>query len=371
VRLYAIDHPADVEVQPNERFKFPPFPEFGIHVLEHARPPVHATDTRGRDVTELLYHIDDLVVGDLETTQYQGIVQRHEVVIDFGDVPPDAPLTLHLAGWFYWTNATVNLAIAQNPNHEFIPPQLEVRGPDGAWRPYDVEVGFPGGKTKSIPVDLTGAFPDGHAEIRIWTALRLYWDRALLQVGNSSVTPTVTEILPDAADLHFRGHSEPILSVSGEEPERFDYDVLRNTDVPWNPHPGRYTRYGDVTSLLQAPDDMYAIMASGDECTVRWRADRLPPLAAGMARTYFLMFDGWAKDGDPNTTHSGAVEPLPFHAMSGYPYRADEAYPSTPAHRAYREGMNTRSPVRLTRDLVAEASSSAVAPVTPAENRAE
>ncbi len=361
VRLYAIDHPADVEVQPNERFKFPPFPEFGVHVLDGARPPVKATDTRGRDVTEVLYHIDDLVVGDLETTHYQGIVQRHHVVLDFGEVPPDAPLMLHLAGWFYWTNATINLAIAQDPRHDFIPPQLEVRAADGSWRPYDVEVGFPGGKTKSIPVDLTGAFPSGRAEMRIWTTLRLYWDRALLQVGSSGVEPKVTMLLPDAADLHFRGHSEPILSITGEEPERFDYDGMRTTDVPWDPHPGLYTRFGDVTSLLQEPDDMYAIMASGDECTVRWRADRLPALPAGLERTYFLVFDGWAKDGDPNTTWATQVEPLPFHAMSGYPYGEDEAYPDTPEHRAYREGMNTRRAERLTRDLVAEARARAAA----------
>jgi len=362
VRLYAIDHPDTVEVQPNEKFKFPPFPEFGVHVLDDARPPVSATDQRGRDVTERLLWTDGLVVGDLDLTHYQGITRRHDLVLDFGTVPPDAPLTLHLSGWFYWTNASINIALSQDPRMDFIPPQLEVRGPDGSWQPFPVEVGFPGGKTKSIPVDLTGAFPDGHAEVRIWTTLRLYWDRALLQVGESPVQPRVTMLLPDAADLHFRGHSEPIFSVTGEEPERFDYDVPRSTEVPWNQHPGLYTRYGDVTPLLQEAEDMYAILASGDECTVRWRADRLPDLPAGWARTYFLVFDGWAKDGDPNTTFSQHVEPLPFHAMSGYPYGTGEAYPDDDAHRTYRAEWNTRPARLLARDLVAEAHGTTVRP---------
>jgi Flp pilus assembly protein TadD len=353
VRLIAIDHPETVEVQPNEKFKFPPFPEFGVHVLDGALPPVRATDHRGRDVTEKLLFVDDSVVGDLPLTRYQGIGDMHSLVLDFGTVAADQPVTLHLAGWFYWTNASINIAISQDPRHDFIPPQLEVQRPDGSFEKWPIEVGFPGGKTKSIPVDLTGAFPNGRAVVRLSTTLRIYWDRALLQVGTSAVTPRLTELLPDEANLHFRGHSEPILSVTGEEPERFEYDQFRSEEVPWDQHPGLYTRYGDVTPLVQEPEDHYVIMASGDECTVRWRADRLPELAAGLRRTYFLVFDGWAKDGDPNTTLSGEVEPLPFHAMSGYPYGPDEAYPDSPEHQAYRAEWNTREAVRLIRDLAA------------------
>jgi hypothetical protein len=362
VRLYAIDHPETVEVQPNEKFKFPPFPEFAVHVLDGARPPLRATDWRGRDVTGRLLDVDDLVVGDLPLTRYQGITEMHSLELDFGDVPPDAPLTLHLAGWFYWTNASVNLAIAQDPRHEFIPPQIEIAEGDGRWTAWPNEVGFPGGKTKSIPVNLTGAFPSGHARLRILTSLRLYWDRALLQVGASPVAPHTTMLLPDSADLHVRGHSKPIFSESGEEPERFDYAVMRDDDVPWDPHPGAYTRVGDVTPLVQLPDDMYAIMATGDECSVRFRADRLPALPPGWIRTYLAVFDGWAKDGDVNTTHGGQVEPLPFHTMSGYPYPSSEQYPDDENHRAYRAEWNTRTVGRWTRDLLAESRAGTVAP---------
>jgi hypothetical protein len=364
VRLVAIDHPAGTEVQPNEKFQFPPFPKFGVHVLEKPLPPRRAVDHRGRDVAERLLHTDGLVVGDLELTRYQGIVERHSLEIDFGEVPPDAPLTLHLSGWFYWTNASINTAISQDPRHSFVPPEIEIRDGRG-WRKWPEQVGFPGGKTKSIPVDLTGAFPDGQAVLRISTTLRLYWDRALLQVGEPDVEPVVTTLLPDTADLHYRGHSEPILSITGEEPETFDYDVFRSGEVPWDQHEGQYTRYGDVTPLLQDPDDMYVVMASGDECTVRWSEEALDPVDVDWTRTYFLVFVGWAKDGDPNTAFSATVEPLPFHAMSGYPYEPDEAYPTGPPHDEYRQTWNNRAGIRLGQDLAADATTPPLDPAAP------
>jgi hypothetical protein len=49
---------------------------------------------------------------------------------------------------------------------------------------------------------------------------------------------------------------------------------------------------------------------------------------------------------DINSASPDAVEPLPFHAMTQYPYSAEEHYPDTAAHRAYRERYNTRVVVK-------------------------
>ena len=67
-------------------------------------------------------------------------------------------------------------------------------------------------------------------------------------------------------------------------------------------------------------DDKLIVMGSGDELKLRFRADALPALPAGWRRDFLLKVDGWAKDRDPNTAYSSSVEPLPFHAMSVYPY---------------------------------------------------
>ena len=45
---------------------------------------------------------------------------------------------------------------------------------------------------------------------------------------------------------------------------------------------------------------------------------------------------------DPYTGRGEAVEPLPFHAMSTYPYPATERYPDDAGHAEYRARWNTR-----------------------------
>ena len=122
----------------------------------------------------------------------------------------------------------------------------------------------------------------------------------------------------------------------------------------WNPTPGRYTRYGDVRELLSEVDDRYVPMGSGDEIQLRLNARALPPIPEGWTRDYLLKVDGWAKDRDANTAFSQTVEPLPFHAMSAYPYPANERYPSDPEHQAYLKNYNTRPALRLVRPLVSE-----------------
>jgi hypothetical protein len=92
-------------------------------------------------------------------------------------------------------------------------------------------------------------------------------------------------------------------------------------------------------------------MGSGDELTLHYPAAKLPPLPAGWTRDYLLLVDGWAKDADANTAFGQSVEPLPFHAMSAYPYRANEHYPDDAAHNAYRKKYLTRPALRLIRPL--------------------
>ena len=51
VRLLAVDHPADLDVYPNEYFASnPPYPEFKVVVSRNARPPAGAWDEHGHNV---------------------------------------------------------------------------------------------------------------------------------------------------------------------------------------------------------------------------------------------------------------------------------------------------------------------------------
>jgi hypothetical protein len=119
----------------------------------------------------------------------------------------------------------------------------------------------------------------------------------------------------------------------------------------WNPTGGNYTRYGPVAELLADPDDRMVIMGSGDELGLLFDAVGLPELPVGWKRDFLLLVDGWAKDADANTAFSQTVLPLPFHAMSRYPYPAGEKFPDDPEHSNYLREYNTRPALRLIRGL--------------------
>jgi hypothetical protein len=121
----------------------------------------------------------------------------------------------------------------------------------------------------------------------------------------------------------------------------YDYDWI-DPAAPWKSHTGSYTRFGDVTPLLRSKDDQYVIMRNGDEIQIDFSAERLPVPPNGWTRTFLLYADGFGKDMDIHSSTPDTVTPLPFHAMSRYPYPETEHYPDTEAHRRYQHHYNTR-----------------------------
>jgi len=162
-------------------------------------------------------------------------------------------------------------------------------------------------------------------------------------VSDAQVKPA--PIPMDSADLHFRGFSEARIDPRRKQPDTFLYDRVSSASF-WNPTPGLYTRYGPVDNLLRDIDDRLVIMGSGDELTLRFPVASLQPPGSGMTRDFLLKVDGWAKDRDPNTAFSATVQPLPFHAMSRYPYPASEHFPRDAMHDSYQRTFNTR-PARV------------------------
>jgi hypothetical protein len=111
---------------------------------------------------------------------------------------------------------------------------------------------------------------------------------------------------------------------------------------PFSRHEGHYTAYGDVLSLLRKSDDQFVIVGSGDEISLEFDPAALPTLRSGWTRDYFFYADGFAKEMDFYEAIPDSVEPLPFHAMGGYPYSPEKRYPNDAAYLAYRLGANTR-----------------------------
>jgi hypothetical protein len=189
--------------------------------------------------------------------------------------------------------------------------------------------------------DVTGILGPAASRCRIRTSLEVYWDRVFVARDAAPGRLRVTEVPVAAAELRARGYPREF-SPDGRGPTLYDYGVCEAW-IPFRTMPGDYTRFGDVTELVTAVDDRFVIFGKGEEVSLRFGSRGLPPPRAGESRTFFLRLDGYCKDRDPYTALGDAVEPLPFHAMSNYPYPSTERYPDDAAHREYRARWNTRT----------------------------
>ncbi len=351
VRLDVVDHPIGTQVQPNERFTFPPFPEAHTHVMQTLLGPSLAMGSDGNDWTDSLQSIDAHHAAPferLEDGQFYGLAAPHWLELQFDReallaAGPDARLRLVCTGWFLWTDASVNMASARTPGVEFVPPVLSIpQGND--WVPIGPPVGFPAGKTKTMVLDVGEWFERDDPRLRISSTLCLYWDSIRLAVGDDEPQRTVS-LPPTSARLWARGFSRPIPDRHPTEPERFDWDAI-SEEARWDQHPGNYTRYGEVLPLVTSTDDRFAILGSGDALELRFDASGLPPVPEGWTRDYLLFLDGWAKDRDPNTLSALTVKPLPHHGMGIYPPPPGAEYPTGPEDQAWQDEWNTRPAYR-------------------------
>ncbi|MCA9255345.1 MAG: ASPIC/UnbV domain-containing protein, partial [Phycisphaerales bacterium] len=345
-RLLVVDHPVGTEIYVDEKCLAPPFPPFEIFKVERRQYPVSATDERGRDVKPQLIARDHRYVDGFTPTRYQGIVEPHELVMDLGEFDADARVRLFLQGWLWPTDASTNVAVSQNPNVNPQAPTIQVVSEDGAWRETGIVVGFPSGKSKTITVDLSGAFPTADHRVRLSTNFCIYWDHIFFSVGDQDVETRVTELAVERAELRERGISVQYRRWPGG-PRIPDYDVL-DSAAQWRDLVGGYTALGDVRDLVSKLDDRYAIVGAGDEVRMWFDANAAPDLPEGWTRDFVVHTDGWLKDGDLNSATGKTVEPLPWREMTAFPpdEEAPERDESSVRNSRFRDQGAFRDAVR-------------------------
>jgi len=195
-----------------------------------------------------------------------------------------------------------------------------------------------------VVIDLGGIFPTSDHHVRLRTNLQIYWDQAFVaddvNGGGRAGRGGQKTLSPQSGDLHFRGFSRMYRRGGRYGPHWFDYDSVTK-ESPWRPITGAATRFGDVRPLLENSDDQYVVMMPGDETTVEFAApaESLPP---GWTRDFILYSDGWIKDSDLNTADGTTVGPLPYHAITSYPYAPGDRYPADSARQRYLRAYNTR-----------------------------
>lgn len=317
VRLLAIDHPSDVDIYSNEKVGPPSISPFKVHTVRHPRTPVSAVDQQGRDILSKIEARDDDFVQCFDRRIKQGLTEPHFLELDLGQLDNPENITLFLTGWIRPTDTSLNIAISQRPDLESTqPPSVHVPDASGNWVKVQPYMGFPGGKTKTIAIDLTGAFLTDDYRVRVATTMEIYWDQAFFTVDEEPAEFRTTEMPLISADLRYRGFSTKI-SAQGLGPTRYNYQQL-DEHKQWPPMEGRLTTYGDVTELISQTDNRQALLGAGDEMEVRFNAS-ITELPIGWKRDFILHNVGWDKDADLNTVFGQSIDPLPFAGMVGYP----------------------------------------------------
>jgi tetratricopeptide (TPR) repeat protein len=336
-QLIAVAHPEGTEVYPNEGLTVPPQP-FKLYKTRNATPPLAAVDEHGHDILSRIARLDREYPDDFQLQKIRGYANDHELTLKL-DPKLSGPALLLLTGWTDYAWSSDNLAASQSGKNLQLP-ALQVKDQSGQWRTVVENVGIPVGRPQTVVVDLTGKFLSASRDVRIVTNMRIYWDQILVDTSGENVPVQLTRLDPSVANLRWRGFSLEH-SPDGRQPLSYDYKQVSFTS-PWKVMTGRYTREGDVRELLLESDDMFVISRPGDELSLSFAADKLPPLPKGWTRTFLLYADGFSKEMDINSASPDQVGPLPFHGMSKYPYAWPERYPLTEKRRKYLETYNTR-----------------------------
>jgi Tfp pilus assembly protein PilF len=340
VELRAVDRPAGVGLVANEKMVPPPFPEKKLFTVARPRVP-KASDENGRDRTAEIAVEDGVYLGGFAPTAYQGIVGAHELVLELAEARgrANARVMLYLTGWIQYADTSINVSLSQRKDLAPFGPILEVPDGRGGWKEAIAPMGYPAGKTKTMPVDLTGVLDPADPRVRIRTNLAIYWDGIVYTVDDPAVLLRETAVPLVSADLSFRGFSR-MTREHGEAPHLFVHGDV-STEPRWADMAGLYTRFGDVRPLLTSVDDRYVVMKGGDSVRLIFDASALPPLPAGWRRDWLFVSDGWEKDADKNTVAGQTVEPLPFHGMDDARY-GELAFPDSPEHREFVREYLTR-----------------------------
>jgi len=339
LRLVAVDHPEDVEVNPDERFlDDPPFASGRVVASRGTRLPVGAWDGEGRDVLDVLSKRDHRFASGFTATPYDGFANTHSLTLDLGELNTSAPLRLLMTGYVNYFSAT-SLYAAWQAGIKPISPYVEAQLSDGTWVTILGEAGFPAGLERTIVVDLTGRLPAGARKIRLVSNLEIFWDQVLIDNNREAQTRT-TEVPLTMATERFRGYPT---QIEGKSPGDLDYDYDRvSLTGPFQHQRGSYTRLGDVTALVKGIDDRYAIFGSGEEIATEFDATKLPALPPHWKRDYFFYANGYVKDMDWWDAMPFTVSQLPFHKMSTYPYPATEKFPEDAGSIEYQLKYNDR-----------------------------
>ncbi len=351
LELLAIDHPREHPVFPDERLAISgPPPTHELLVVdspifaETAIETTAAGEGQQRDCADRIARVDRVYAFEpVLDRRYIGFCRPHTLELDFGGrlarMGANDRVFLFINGFIEYPYSQTVYAASQS-RLGWEPIRVDRLEPDGQWRTIVPDGGAPGGMGRMITIDLTGQIAPTTRKLRMTTNLELFYDQVYVaRLAPTDLATAHAVPLRDAA-LRPVGFAREY-SPDGRFPLIFDYE-LSDATAPFHTLKGAYTRYGGVTELLLEFDDRYVLVGPGDEIALKFDATRLPPLPSGHERSFILVSHAYCKDMDLYTLTPQTLEPLPFRAMSQYPYPLTEQYPTGAIHQAFLKTYNTR-----------------------------
>ena len=336
LKLIAVEHDADTEVFPNEGLGMSTAGQKILYSTKNAHVPFSAHAAGGENVLPKIEKLDRVFYDDFKSLNIRGYAETHNLTLNLDDKKNYKGRTLLLlTGWTDYAFSSDNLAASQSGKSQFLP-YLQVKNKRGEWQTVIDSIGISIGRPQTLVVDLTGKFLTDSREVRIVTNFKTYWDSIAVDTSEQISNLKTTEINSSNANLRERGFSGETIINAMIAPS---YDKVLN-DGRWKYFSGKFTRTGDVKLLLNQIDDLFVISKTGDELVLSF--DALPNLPKNKKYTFLLYADGYSKEMDINSGSPDAVFPMPFKAMTKYPYGADEHFPMTEAKRKIYDEYTTR-----------------------------
>jgi hypothetical protein len=315
IALATFDHqPGYTVVEPMLR----KISESDLHTVSDSptHPLVSCTDMYENNCFDDLKEFDDKWSYESEDTY-------NEWILNFGDLSEAENITLLMRAARDYTEKSDEKIKS-----------VEVRGENGEWlEVYGHKELGSDGTPRLRSLDLTGKFPTNNYDVRIRMNLT---NINYVGIDTSAQVPfTKTIHHPNKADLSFRGYTAMDRTYFTDHDY---YTVSKTPGEIFAPQTGNFTKYGEVSPLLQDANNQFVIIHHGDHMELEFPYEA--PLE-GLERSFMLYNNMVYKHADLGEIGRN-VEPLPFQGMTEYPYQAPEEYPMTPENIEYLNTWNTR-----------------------------
>ena len=307
VFIEVIDVPEGWGIVLDERLATSPPDATGrIITFQEETWPDRATNGSGADISaEIRFRdqnapdpgpVDSRFIGRLES--------EFEVTLWFEESPPVANQVLVADGWMEYPYSQTSFS-AWQAKAEYSPPTLEALTADGTWMLLLERFGYPAGMPREMAVPLP-ELPRNTIALRLRSNLEIYWDRIRL-VTEETPPPQMQVRRLETAKAVVKRSGFAKRTTGEQRLPYYDYDE-RSPYWDAKYQEGFYTAYGNAMELVAELDGAVAIVGSGEEVHLEFRA--MSSTESGMNRHFVLEFNGWARDLDLYTQHAETVQPL-------------------------------------------------------------